>query len=70
MANKLKLIYCRTCKRTTNHEDEGVDVKPTHRYVCIECLSCNPLPLCESSNNEPTTKMLVMENINEETTNK
>jgi hypothetical protein len=67
MASQLKQIYCKNCKRTTSHEDGGVDIKPTHRYVCIECLSCNPLPLRGSS--ETTTKLMIVEDFDEQEEN-
>jgi len=41
--NKLHDIYCRNCRKITKHEDQGSDIRPDFRYICIECLSHNEM---------------------------
>jgi hypothetical protein len=41
--NKLHDIYCRNCRKITKHEDQGSDIRPDFRYICIDCLSHNEM---------------------------
>jgi ribosomal protein L44E len=34
-------IYCKKCKKETEHTDYGSDIRPDRRYNCKECKSSN-----------------------------
>ena len=39
--NKKLLIFCKKCKKETDHEDQGRDIRPDRRYFCKICKRCN-----------------------------
>lgn len=41
MSKKL-LIYCKDCKKKTEHVDQGGDIRPDKRYYCAKCRTANP----------------------------
>lgn len=39
--SKNLLIYCKKCKKETEHTDVGRDIRSDRRYYCKICRKCN-----------------------------
>jgi len=37
-------IQCKSCKKETDHVNQGNDIRPDKRYYCSVCRTSNPMP--------------------------